>query len=122
VAALITKTGEQDRITNEIPFMLMPQVDFPIQFAPVASPAGIRATVTCIPEVIPDQKVSLLLGDREFPADSHPTQIDELTFLLTDISPGEYYVRLRIDGVDSPLIDRSKEPPIFDEDYKVTIS
>jgi hypothetical protein len=122
VAAFISKAGEQDRTTNEIPFMLMPQVDFPIQFAPVSSPVGFQATVTCIPEVRPDQGVSLLLGDRAFPADSHPTQTDELTFLLTDVSSGdEYFVRLRIDGVDSPLIDRSEEPPVFDEDYKVTI-
>lgn len=123
VAAFITQAGEPDRTTNEIPFLLMPQIDFdsPIQVDPVSSPVGYRATVTCIPEVRPDQGVFLLLGDRAFPADSHPTQIDRLTFLLTDVAPGEYYVRLRIDGVDSPLIDRSGEVPVFDSDYKVTI-
>lgn len=125
VAAFITKAGEQDRTTNEIPFMLMPQIDFnapvPIEIVPVSSPVGYQVTVTCIPEVMPDQGVSLLLGDQAFPADSFTTQTNELTFLLTDVSPGEYYVRLRIDGVDSPLIDQSGEVPVFDSNYKVTI-
>ncbi|MGD2087592.1 MAG: DUF4255 domain-containing protein [Candidatus Aminicenantes bacterium] len=123
-AVFIIKAGEQDRTTNEIPFMLVPSIHHStIDIAPMAPPGGgnYRATISFSPQVLPDQKASLLLGGREFPADSHSTQTDELTFLLTDVSPGEYYVRLRIDGVDSPLIDHSEEPPVFDENYKVMI-
>lgn len=117
IAALITKAGQQDRTTNEIPFMLMPSID-DIDI----DPNSYQATVTCIPEVLPDQSASLLMGDREFKAESHPNKTDTLTFFLTDVSAGEkYFVRLRIDGVDTPLIDLSKEPPVFDSSYEVTI-
>jgi hypothetical protein len=123
IAVLITKAGEQDRTTNEIPLVLMPGIILPILITLEASPVGYRMTVTCSPEVWPDQRASLLLGDREFNADDHPSQTDKLKFFLADVSPGTYFVRLRIDGVDTPLIDRSKEPPVFtgDINYKVTI-
>jgi hypothetical protein len=117
IAALINKTGQQDRITNDIPFMLMPSIN-----NVVINPANYLTTVTCSPKVLPDQDASLLLGDREFKADSHPNKTDTLTFKLNDVSAGEkYFVRLRIDGVDSPLIDRSVTPPVFDSNYEVTI-
>jgi hypothetical protein len=35
---------------------------------------------------------------------------------------GTYYVRLRVDGVDSFLINRSLNPPQFDATQKVTIT
>jgi hypothetical protein len=34
---------------------------------------------------------------------------------------GEHLVRLRVDGIDSPLIDRQSTPPVF-LDYRITIT
>ena len=62
-----------------------------------------------------------LLGDREFPAQDHPNKTDTLTFRLSDVASGEYFVRLRIDGADSLLVDRSVTPPVYDLSQKVTI-
>jgi hypothetical protein len=123
VTAFIENSGGQDRTTNGIPLMLMPSITFPITFTTEASPVGYRAAVDCSPKVLPDQNASLLLGDREIPADSHSEdKTDKLTFFLADVSPGEkYFVRLRIDGVDSPLIDRTKEPPVFIAECEETI-
>jgi hypothetical protein len=71
----------------------------------------------------------LLLGDkdaRQITAEPHPAQIDTLTFIIRDapVSATEgFYIRLRIDGVDSLLVaDYTAAPPAFDENQKVKIT
>jgi hypothetical protein len=121
LAAVISKTGEQVRTTNEMPLMLSPQITG-ISIAPLSPPNGrYTATANCSPQVLPDQSAALLLGSREFPVQDHPVKTGILTFSMANVPDGEYYVRLRIDGVDSLLIDRSVTPPVFDATQKVTI-
>jgi hypothetical protein len=94
-----------------------------IGIAPLSAPAGnITYTVTCTPQVLPLQQAVLLLGDREIQAQPHPTITGTLTFNASDVAAGTYFVRLRIDGVDSLLIDRSVKPPVFDPTQKVTVT
>lgn len=120
VAALVQRPGETfRRTTNGLPFALAPTILMPIQISSVGD--EITFTVRCEPEVRPEQRVVLLVGDIEVPARPHPTQTDTLTFVTRSIAAGEYYVRLRVDGVDSLLVDRSSAPPVFDPDQKVTI-
>jgi Pvc16 N-terminal domain len=107
------------RITNQLSFPLAPS----ISFAPVSAPAGnITFTVTVSPEVRPEQRADLLLGDTEILADAHKTQTNTLAFQAANVAAGDYYVRLRVDGVDSILIDRTKQPPVFDSTQKVTVT
>lgn len=122
LSAVISNAGEQDRTTNEIAFMLSPRI-ITIDIVPPSPPvAGAYiATISCSPQVLPEQNASLLLGDREFPMQNHSTKTDTLTFHLADVPASEYYARLRIDGVDSLLIDSSVTPPVFDVSQKVTI-
>lgn len=120
VSALVQRPGEAfRRTTNGLPFALAPTILIPIQISSVGD--EITFTVRCEPEVRPEQRVVLLVGDVEVPARSHPTQTDTLTFVSRSIAAGEYYVRLRVDGVDSLLVDRSSAPPVFDPGQKVTI-
>lgn len=122
LSAVISKAGEEDRTTNEIPFMLSPRI-ITIDIVPPSPPVADAyiATISCSPQVLPEQNASLLLGDREFQAENHSTKTDTLTFHLADVPAGEYFARLRIDGVDSLLIDSSVTPPVFDVSQKVTI-
>jgi hypothetical protein len=79
--------------------------------------------ITCTPEVLPDQRVSIVLGSREVPAAAHPVQTGSLTFVATGMPAGEHRVRLRIDGAESRLIDRSDPAsPKFDETQKVELT
>ncbi|HEY3268733.1 MAG TPA: DUF4255 domain-containing protein [Armatimonadota bacterium] len=118
--ALVQPPGGAERATNSLPFALAPA----IRTAPPVSATRAGATVTvklhCRPEVRPDQRVSLLLGAQEIPAEEHAAQTNALTFVSTGIAPGDYPLRLRVDGVDSILIDRTKNPPVFDGSQKVT--
>jgi hypothetical protein len=122
LSAVVSKAGEQDRTTNEISFMLAPRIET-IAISSLSPPiVGEHiATVSCRPQVLPGQNTSLLVGDLEFPAQNHPIKTNTLTFHLFNVPGGKYFVRLRIDGVDSLLIDRSVTPPVFDVNQKVTI-
>ncbi|MGH7495329.1 MAG: DUF4255 domain-containing protein [bacterium] len=129
LAALVTPNGEPDktRTTNEAPLLLAPKITSNLT-SPVAR-TGVQdglgdatLSLTCTPEVRPEQRVTLALGELEIPAQPHPEQTDSLTFIAKKISAGVFRVRLRVDGVDSLLIDRTDEKrPKFDESQKVTI-
>ncbi len=123
VDVLISKAGEQDRSTNKLPMLLAPVV-ISITPNPVTINASGEAilTIACKPEVRPEQRAALLLGDLEFLAEPHTTQTDTLTFQLRGVSAGNQFARLRIDGVDSLLVNRSVTPPVFDSAMEVTIN
>ena len=42
--------------------------------------------------------------------------------LTATLDTGPYYVRLRVDGVDSQLVIRTVTPPVFDATQRVTIT
>jgi hypothetical protein len=123
VTALISAKNQPDRETNEMPLQLAPQITskLPIQAKQTAN-GDVSLKINCAPEVRPEQRVSLLLAGQEIPAAPHAAQTKQLTFVIPAATAGEYLVRLRVDGVDSQLIDRSKTPPVFDSKQKVVIT
>jgi hypothetical protein len=120
VAVLVQRPGETyRRTTNQLAFSLAPSV----AVAPASAPAGsVTFTATCTPQIWTGQTVSLLLGDMEIPAESFTAQTDTLTFAATNLISGSYYYRLRVDGVDSLLVNRAVTPPVFDSTQQVTIT
>ena len=126
------------RTTNELPLMLAPQIveingsALPAPpAAPISVPRGnisgdlgdVTLQVKCQPEVLPNQAVALLVGDRTTVAEEHATQTDTLTFEVKRIAAGTFRLRLRVDGVDSPLIDFSNPAqPKFDDSQRVELT
>jgi Pvc16 N-terminal domain len=120
-AVMVQRPGESfRRTTNLLSFALAPR----ITIAPASTPAAasIAYTVTCAPEIRPDQRASLLIGDNEVLANAHAVQTATLTFTVNGLQPGVYFVRLRVDGVDSILVDRTVSPPVFDTTQQVTVT
>jgi hypothetical protein len=122
VSATVSQASTPPRRTNEVPFALAPRIDaISPNPAPRDANGDVALTLTCTPQVRPEQRVALLLGDREVPAQPRPNQTDTLVFEIEDAPPGDHFIRLRVDGVDSLLVDRSVSPPVFDVTQKVTI-
>jgi Pvc16 N-terminal domain len=120
VQVLVQRPGDSfRRSTNQLPFSLAPA----FTIAPASAPAGaITYTLTTSPEVRPEQRATLLLGSQEVMADPHAAQTSTLKFQAAGITPGDYFVRLRVDGVDSLLVDKTVTPPVFDPAQKVTVT
>lgn len=109
------------RETNAIPFSLSPRI-YQLHVEPaVEVSAGPTLTVRCTPPVWPGQRVSILIGDREIPMLTPAQKTDVLTFALGKISTGDYLIRLRVDGIDSLVVDYTTTPPSFDETQRVKL-
>jgi hypothetical protein len=120
---VVAQAGEPERRTNDVPLAVAPELLTVAPSPAPRNPAGdVTLTVTCQPEVLPSQRASLLLGSREVPAESHDTSSATLTFVVRDAPPGEHWLRLRVDGVDSLLVDRTVTPPVFDPSQKLRIT
>ena len=111
------------RTTNAVSFALAPRIT---AIAPDPAPRDANGDVglalTVVPDVLPEQRAALLLGGREVLADPHPAAVGQLAFAVKDVTAGAYPVRVRLDGVDSILVDRSVVPPKFDPTQRVTIT
>jgi len=127
VALVVGRSGEsvnKVRETNELPLSVAPRI---LSIVPDHSSAGsdFSLQVRCSPNIMPEQRASLLFGNNEIPADAHGVSTDTLDFHIpadAAQSPGKYYVRLRLDGVDSLLVDYSTTPPAFDDTQMVTLT
>jgi hypothetical protein len=116
-AIQVTRPSETTpRVSNQGPLAIAPRMTSltspPQQFARDGNGTA-TVTVNCVPQVQPPQRASLLLGTLEALADAHPTATSSLTFHVLDAPVGVHYVRLRVDGVDSELVDRAAKPPVY---------
>jgi hypothetical protein len=120
LAVLVQRPGETyRRTTNQLALSLAPSATV----LPASAAAGnVTYTATCSPEVRPGQSASLLLGSLEVPAQPFTAQTATLTFEASNLASGNYYFRLRVDGVDSLLVNRAVTPPIYDSTQQVKIT
>jgi hypothetical protein len=123
-SGVIQRAGEEDRLTNGLPFALAPRIVGPIQ-SNVGAGNEVTLTVTCSPVVWRGQRVTLVVGDLEIAAEEIAAEkTNTLVFIsdTTHVPPGTpMWVRLRVDGVESILIDRSGVAPVFDPTQQVTV-
>ena len=127
LSLVLDRGTPQERTTNEVPFGLAPRM--PVPPAPGDPPSieavrggdGVTVTVRCRPDVLPAQRVTLVVGDTEAPAQARAARTNTLTFRFAQLPAGEYNVRLRVDGVESLLVNRAADPPAFDSTQRVTV-
>ena len=106
--------GRPPRGSNSLPLALSPRVTSVIFAAP-------NVTVVARPQIRPDQRARLLLGEAELPAAPHPAATDTLTFDASGVPAADYVARLRVDGVDSLPAVLSAAGLEFDPAQRVTI-
>jgi hypothetical protein len=128
VNVVITRAADpgSPRSTNAMPLLLAPRlvVPNPLPLVDDADALGRprrRITVGCRPRVWPAQRAALLLGGGELAAQPPNAPADTLEVDVTGTPAGAHFARLRVDGVDSFLIDRSVTPPQFDASQRITL-
>jgi hypothetical protein len=105
--------------TNSLPLAIAPTIlTPPPSLITPDSQGNATLTITCAPFLRPGQDVSLIIGSASAPATAFtsPTNTPSFTFSsLAASSPPTppLPVRLRVDGIDSPIIDMTKTPPVF---------
>jgi hypothetical protein len=105
--------------TNSLPFAIAPTIITPPSSPITLDPQGnATVTITCAPFLRPGQEVSLIIGSASAPASPFTTPTNTPSFAFSSLEASSppsptLPIRLRIDGIDSPIIDMTKTPPVF---------
>ena len=148
--AVIVQRGPKEWSSNEVPIAIAPRIEGIAPPNPLTRDASgnVTLTITCSPRIRLTegdaanmrfaQQVSLLLGTARqlapslpppapAPPATAPTSTDTVAFTFKVEAGeleggGDFLVRLRVDGVDLPLVNRAVTPPAFDTSHVVTIT
>jgi hypothetical protein len=121
VSVRLQRPGESEvRSTNSMPLLLAPRLDIPASAA-VRNGDAVTITLALSPAVWDGQDAWLNAGGREVPASAFGGPAPSLDFAFPELGGGEHWLRLRVDGVDSLLVDRSVTPPRFDPTQRITV-
>jgi hypothetical protein len=103
--------------TNGLALVIAPVIGASWTPGAIGGGSNVSVTVPCAPYVRPSQQASLIIGGQQAPADpfSAPTNSPSFTFAKLESTGGvSVPVRLRVDGIDSPIIDLTvPDHPVF---------
>ena len=125
----------RERVTNELSFALAPAIT---KITPkTVTLLNSLITIEFAPNVTPAQNVSLLVGGYEIKPQGLNAPTGQLMFTLKKknaqgnllnelaVSPGTYTLRLRVDGVDSPVTTTQQVDGetirVFDPKYQINV-
>jgi hypothetical protein len=116
--------NDPPRLSNTVALAVAPTIERITPASPIALNAGTATiTVTMVPVVRPEQRVSLLIDGSETVAPPRAAQIGTITFVVKGaVAVTDALVQVRVDGVDSMPFRRTGTPPIveFDRAQMVT--
>lgn len=120
-AELIPQTETSVRASNRLACVIAPDVTNLPQTIARDINGDATVTINFTPALRPGQTVSLVLGEQEVLPEAFSAPVSTLDFIVRSAAAGAFLARLRIDGIDSPVVDRSTVPPSF-FDLQVTIT
>jgi hypothetical protein len=108
-------TGLDAVLTNGLPLAIAPRIDPSSVPATITAGSPVSLSVSCAPSVRVGQQVALLIGGQQAPADPFTAATNSPSFTFPTLAPtGQPVpVRLRVDGLDSPIVDLARTPPAF---------
>jgi hypothetical protein len=115
LSATFTVAG-QPTISNSVPMAISATIDATWAPGTLGQGTNVAVPVPCVPYLQPGQEVSLLIGGQQAPADpfTTPTRTPSFTFAKLQSTGGSAVpVRLRVDGVDSPILNLASGTPSF---------
>ena len=108
VDVVVHRADGRESVSNALPLALAPAG----AASAAAAPPDVAITMTCSPPIRPGQTVALLAGQDMAVLATPDTPAGEATASFAGLAAGAAVpVRLRIDGIDSPVIDLTTTPP-----------
>lgn len=98
--------------TNQLAMTLAPEITGLPKTVSLAGGAA-DFTLDVRPRLRAGQRATLLLGAREFKPQAFTSDVDQLSFFIPEAPVGDHLARLRVDGIESPIVDRTKPVPVF---------
>ncbi len=122
VFARLVAPGESDpRSTNSLSLLIAPDLAG-LPMTVTSDPSGTASFIaTFTPELRAGQSVDLVLGQQAYRPQAFAAPTGALNFSIPEAPLGNHLARLRIDGIESPIIDRTATPPVFlDQRIEIT--
>lgn len=122
--------GEPRRLSNSVAVQIAPRPQLPPVSVTRPDAATVRVTLAVDPQLRPGQQVELILGGSSASAPPRTAAQAQAIFDFAALPAGNYPLRLRVDGVESWLIQRdlapvapdfAPRPPAFDPAQIVTV-
>lgn len=114
VTARLVRQGEVDaRESNRMAMVVAPHIlGLPLNIVRDAAGSASFA-INFQPQLRAGQAVSLFIDQQEIAPQAFAAPTATLNFVIANAPVGNHLARLRIDGIDSPIIDRTAEPLVF---------
>jgi Pvc16 N-terminal domain len=114
VSVRLLRAGETaPRETNRLAMTLAPKMtNLPLSVARDGSGTASFA-IDFVPALWTGQSAVLVLGQDEFLPQVMGSPPTSLSFVIPHAPAGSHLARLRVDGIESPIVDLSAEPPVF---------
>jgi hypothetical protein len=112
LSMLFTASGQIVQSTNPVSISIAPTIASVPAPTVVPNATGLLVTISCAPDVMPNQSVSLALGATIVPAVIFDSKTSLVQFQFPTLASGQYLALLRVDGVDSP-VNWTASPPGF---------
>ena len=122
VSVTIHAAGQPDRATNELTLAIAPKITTKLPVTMPLNKSGLAVKLACSPNIFPGQRASLLINNLEYVAPAVSSNTSQLSFAVASLTAGSYFIRLRVDGVDSQVIDRTVTPPQFDAKQQLVVT
>jgi Pvc16 N-terminal domain len=109
-------SGSDILSTNALPLTVAPRIKASWAPGTIGAGSNVSVGVPCAPYLRPSQQASLIIGGQQAPADPHPAPTNAPSFTFETLEPtgGAVPVRLRVDGVDSPIVGLNVlDQPVF---------
>ena len=112
MTARVVRPGETDaRETNRLSMVLAPQMtNLPLAVARDAAGTA-NFSIDFVPALRDGQTAVLALGQKEYLPQTAGSPAASLVFAIPNAPAASLLARLRIDAIESPIIDLSQEPP-----------
>ncbi|MER5597111.1 DUF4255 domain-containing protein [Streptomyces sp. NPDC002265] len=120
---VFTALDGTEHTTTTLPVRVAPRITGELPLSVRRDAMGMASLeVTCETPVCPEQRTELLVGEVPVAAEPFLQASRTLRFRLDGVQPGRHTLRLRVDGVDSPVLDTASEQPRFDPDTAVVVT
>lgn len=123
LTVLLQDPNAADRTTSAVPLLIAPAITSALPASLTRDGSG-SATLAldCAPDVLPGQRVSLLIGGAVGSAAPITAATSHVSITVPAAPAGTEIVRLRVDGVDSRFIDRTATPPTILPSAQVVVT
>jgi hypothetical protein len=110
---VVRRGAATPRETNRVAMTLAPHISgLPMTVARDAEGTA-SFTIAFSPALRAGQTVRLVLGQQEVAPRPFTPPVTAFDFIIPNAPVANHLARLRIDGIDSPIINRAVTPPAF---------